>query len=132
MSRRKFSELEVREQLEAAQARSARDGKTLTVAAFAQETGIKRPTLYSSYPDVVAELNAQKASNSTAKQGRPRDERLASLRDNLQIARRQRDEAQEELKFLAQQIRMLTVQNSELLAALEAYEGVEHLSRHRR
>lgn len=103
--------------------------RTLTVGEVAKELGLKRPTLYSRFPEAISALaRLRESDGADGRFGRPRDERIREAEDRLRTVRRERDELRSELGVYAERIRHLTTENAKLRKTLEAYAGVRSIT----
>ncbi len=103
---------------------SRKAGLTPTASALAKRLGLKRPTLYAKFPELIVELNAERASNGAQLKGRPRDAVIGDLRNTITLATRTRKDMEHQLATYAEQIRRLTIENIELRQELEASQNV--------
>ena len=101
-------------------------GRLPSVAEFAEQVlGIKRPTLYSRFPDVTREISKQRSDQTAT--GRPRDSALKDLRETLAVVRRSETLLRAENHRYACEIRRLTLDNEGLRRAIEQSEGVSYI-----
>ncbi|MET8699840.1 hypothetical protein ABZW10_13355 [Kitasatospora sp. NPDC004723] len=112
-------------------ARAAEEGRRLTVAELAGHLGMKRPTFYSRFPEIAAEVVGAAAEAGHKTSGRPRNDRAAELETRLTLLRRERDDLRRHLDIYADHIRRLTMENAGLRQELESRSGVTVLSQRR-
>lgn len=105
-------------------------GRPPTVSEFATvHLGIKRPTFYSRYPELVSEILARKDAVGAVSRGRVRDVRMNSLKGKLFDARRVAEELSAQNLRYANEIRRLSHENHELRRLLEEQSGVISIAR---
>ena len=104
-------------------AESTARGETVTVAAFAEYVGLKRPTLYARFPDVISSIQDQKAAQANLGPDR-RAIQIAELKRQRADARRAQKEAERLVRVLSNQIRLLALENAALKNQLETIAGV--------
>jgi hypothetical protein len=105
-------------------AESRASGLAPTASALATKLGLKRPTLYSRFPEVISELRLERGRLGMTTKGRPRDEVVGELRRAATAANRSRRDLEAQLATYAEQVRRLTIDNVELRRELELARGV--------
>jgi len=108
-------------------AESATNSVQPSIAGFARSVGVKRPTLYAAYPEVVAAIRAGSDAAAASKTRGPRDVQVQELKKTLSIKNRELREMNERLGVYAEQIRRLALENAQLRAALESATSVLRL-----
>lgn len=101
-------------------------GRDVTIAEFASHIGLKRPTLYSRFPGIVAAISDRKHVRAGTHKDK-RQERIEQLEVEKTEARRAESEARRQVRVLANQVRSLTLENAELTKRLESIAGVTPL-----
>lgn len=111
---------------------AAEEGRrSITIAEFASQIGLKRPTLYARFPEIATKIAERKTRIARQHPDR-QTKRIAELTQEKTEARRAEAEALRQVRVLANKVRHLTLENAELTRRLEAAAGLVLLSKPRK
>jgi AcrR family transcriptional regulator len=103
-------------------------GRSVTIAEFASQIGLKRPTLYARFPEIATKI-AERKTRIARQYPDVQTKRIAELTLERTEARRAEAEALRQVRVLANKVRHLTLENAELMRRLEATAGLLQLSK---